>query len=344
MPHGSSAFRAFGFHRVALFAILPLRDAEFVRLSAALGALAIGFRIDIGALLRRAASRAFGGMVRGGAVSVFHNSSAERWNTIGPEATVRGPLQKISLQCADQFGHRYHQLSPQIADSFARTQINRRTHHALVTARERDAFVHVAQFAEEASNVLRTPARVPNGFERGAFRDFARLGALQQPAFERAASSGAIGIDAAKISFEADARLGNAWHAAAAFQRDVEFSKARGIVFRLQAHIHEKDAVAAERALRTKTGNEIGSHAAARILLGASAYNLSGRFRRKKSETKKSSRNIAATIIEIPAATRAVSHRTSARTAIVRNKPESSRMRTSCVEVPSFGRDCNRRS
>lgn len=87
MPDRRPAFGVFRVHRVALFAVLPLRDAEFVRLSAPLGALAIDFCISVGASLRRAASCAGGGMVGGGAVSVFHNSSREPWSTIGPEAT-----------------------------------------------------------------------------------------------------------------------------------------------------------------------------------------------------------------------------------------------------------------
>ena len=72
-------------NRVALFAVLPLRDAHFIRLAASLGALSIRLLVGRSFLWLSVAAYALLRAVAGRSVSVSHNSA--KWNTKRMQAT-----------------------------------------------------------------------------------------------------------------------------------------------------------------------------------------------------------------------------------------------------------------
>jgi len=167
--------------------------------------------------------------------------------------------QKVSVQLTDQIRDHHHELPAQIDLVFVRRQINRLPHHALITPRERDTLIVIAQLAQNVPHPIGTAMRLLNRLESGCFGDFPRPRALQQPALERAAAHRALRVNLAQLAVETRARLGKAWKSGTPFQRQTERGQARVVVAFLQTHVSEEHAVAAQRASRAKQRNGIGS-------------------------------------------------------------------------------------
>ena len=126
------------------------------------------------------------------------------------------------------------------------------SHDLRIASHERQVFVALAELEEESAHDFLLAAGALDEFERGGGSEFSGLRALEDAAFEGAATDRAFRIDAAEISLQRGTRLRKADDFSPPLQRKAERSQAHRVVAFLEPHIGEDDSVAAQATCRTQ--------------------------------------------------------------------------------------------
>ena len=167
-----------------------------------------------------------------------------------PDSSLR--QEEIAVQHFHQTPHGQHEFPAQFQFRFIIGKIHRLRHEVAVTAAQRNFLTRVAKLPDQPENFVGMAAGFGDSTAGFANSEVARLNLIERGAIKRAASLRARFVDAAEAVDEARARLVEGFRAALRVQLQAERGKAFGVILRLQLHVAEEDAVAAEAAVRTK--------------------------------------------------------------------------------------------